>query len=112
MTVSEIIKESKPLCKGFKFKYLCSILLLTIILLLELAFVTVIETTKIYDNGVVNPWKANLFFKAMKIYSIPSLNAFVTENSVDENGLDLNQMAKITLLNQPAPVQQNPSALL
>ena len=55
MTVSEIIKESKPLCKGFKFNYLCSILLLTIILIAsELAFVTVIETTKVYDNGDVN----------------------------------------------------------
>ena len=33
MTVSEIIKESKPLCKEFKFKYLCSILLFIVPLL-------------------------------------------------------------------------------
>ena len=64
MTVSEIIKESKPLCKGFKFNYLCSIILFTVILVAsELAFVTVIETTKIYDNGVVNLMEGKPLFQ-------------------------------------------------
>ena len=90
MTVSEIIKESKPLCKGFKFKYLCSILLLTIILVAsELAFVTVIETTKVYDNGVVNLMEGKPLFQGYEnLFNTEFKCAFVSENTVDENGLD------------------------
>ena len=90
MTVSEIIKESKPLCKGCKFNYLCSILLLTIILITsELAFVTVIETTKVYDNEVVNLMEGKPLFQGYEnLFNTEFKCTFVSENSVNENGLD------------------------
>lgn len=90
MTVSEIIKESKALCKGFKFNYLCSIILFTAILVAsELAFVTVIETTKIYDNGVVNLMGGKPLFQGYEsLFNTDFKCSAVSENTVDENGLN------------------------
>lgn len=95
MTVSELMKESKSLRKGFKFNYLCTLILSLLIIIAYLfAALCVFETTKIYENGVNNSIQGKPYFQGYEnLFDTQFKYEAPLENTGNQNasGIGLNE---------------------
>ena len=119
MTVSELIKDSKSLRKGFKFKYLCTLILSILIAFAYfIAFLCILETTKICEKGLENLEYERHFFAGYEhlfdseISSVSFLPNTDTQNEIDPKLDTKNNSSDSTTLPQCHSVEHEISDYL
>jgi len=91
MTASELLKESSNLRKGFKLKYLLSLILYTAISISYLFLIQLIlTTTTVYEKGMNNWAQVKPFFEGNEHINFikfkPIIQPIVNENAEERSG--------------------------
>jgi hypothetical protein len=82
MTASELLKESRKLRKGFKLKYLLSLILYYAMIVSYLFLVQLIlTTTTVYEKGMNNWAQEKLFFQGYEHLNYIKFKPIVNENA-------------------------------